>query len=121
MLLGPKYTAGVIVTQVVPALDSNLSLVLQYKAALAKYFTGEMPNYVSLEGYVAAETLIEALRRAGPALDTEKAVDALENMNVLDLGLGSLINFSKSEHQGSHRVWATQLDAAGNYEPINLQ
>src|SRR5208337_4934779 len=74
MLLGPKYTAGVIVTQTVPPLDAAAPLVLQYKAALAKYFRGESPDYVSLEGFVAAQVLIEALRRAGPAPDTEKVV-----------------------------------------------
>ena len=121
MLLGPKYAKGVIVTQTVPALDGNLPLVLQYKAALAKYFRGEAPDYVSLEGYVAAEILVEALRRAGPALDTEKVVDALENMHSLELGLGTPISFSRSEHQASHKVWGTQLNEAGKFEPINLE
>jgi len=55
-LLGKKYAAGVIVTQVVPALEGHSSLVLDYKSALAKYFPGEAPDYVSLEGYVRAET-----------------------------------------------------------------
>ena len=61
MLLGKRFATGVIVTQVVPALDGHSSLVLDYKAALAKYFPGEAPDYVSLEGYVAANVLIEAL------------------------------------------------------------
>src|SRR5262245_32098739 len=53
MLLGPRYANGVIVTQVVPAVDSYASTVLKYKTALAKYFPGVLPDYVSLEGYVA--------------------------------------------------------------------
>ena len=52
-------------TQVVPALEGHSSLVLDYKAVLAKYFPGEQPDYVSLEGYVAANVLITALRRNG--------------------------------------------------------
>jgi ABC-type branched-subunit amino acid transport system substrate-binding protein len=120
-LLGPKYAAGVIVTQVVPAVDGYSSLVLQYKAALARYFSGEAADYVSLEGYVAAQILIEALRRAGPQPDTEKVVDALEAMHDFDLGLGATINYGKSEHQGSHKVWATQLTEDGKYEAIDLQ
>ncbi len=121
MLLGPKYAEGVIVTEVVPAVDGYSSLILEYKAALAKYFGGEAPDYVSLEYYVAARVLIEALMRAGPQLNTEKLVDALENMRDLDLGLGTAINFSRSEHQGLHKVWGTQLNEAGKYEPIDLQ
>ena len=44
--------------------------MLEYKNALAKYFPGEAPDYVSLEGYVAANVLIQALKRTGPQLDT---------------------------------------------------
>ncbi len=121
MLLGGQYAAGVIVTQVVPALDGYSSLVLQYKSALERYFPSEAPNYVSFEGYVAAQILIEAVKRAGPQLDTEKVVDALENMRGFDLGLGAVINYGRSEHQGSHKVWGTQLTESGKYEPIDLQ
>jgi hypothetical protein len=46
MLLGKKYATGVIVTQVVPAVDGHSSLVLDYKSALAKYFPGQAPDYV---------------------------------------------------------------------------
>jgi branched-chain amino acid transport system substrate-binding protein len=121
MLLGPRYAQGVIVTQVVPAVDGYSSLILEYKNALAKYFGGEAPDYVSLEGYVAAKVLVEALKRSGPQLDTERVVDALEAMRDYDLGLGTTISFSKSEHQGSHKVWGTQLTEAGKYEPFELQ
>jgi len=55
MLLGPRYASGVIVTQVVPAVSGYSSIVLEYKNALAKYFPGEAPDYVSLEGYVCGQ------------------------------------------------------------------
>ena len=121
MLLGPQYAQGVIVTQVVPAVDGYSSLILEYKAALAKYFGGEAPDYVSFEYYISSRILVEALKRAGPQVDSEKLVEAFENMRDVDMGLGTPINFGKSEHQGSHKVWGTQLSEAGNYEPIELQ
>ena len=121
MLLGKKYANGVIVTQVVPALDGHSSLVLDYKAALAKYFPGEQPDYVSLEGYVAANVLITALRRNGADLDTEKLVTTLENLRDLDIGLGTPVSYGRSEHQGVHKVWGTQIDENGRYQPIDLQ
>ena len=120
-LLGPKYTDGVIVTQVVPAIEGYSSLILEYKAALAKYFPGEVPDYVSLEGYIAAGLLAEGLKRAGPQLDTEKVVEALENLRDFDIGLGTPLTFGRTEHQGSHKVWGTQLDAAGRYQAVDLQ
>jgi branched-chain amino acid transport system substrate-binding protein len=121
MLLGKKYATGVIVTQVVPAVDGHSSLVLDYKSALAKYFPGDAPDYVSLEGYVDATALIAALQRNGPELNTERLVGTLENLRDLDLGLGTPVTFSRSDHQGVHKVWGTQLDEAGHYQPIDLQ
>ena len=121
MLLGKKYATGVIVTQVVPAVDGHSSLVLDYKSALAKYFPGEAPDYVSLEGYVDASVLIAALQRNGSQLDTERLVGTLENLRDLDIGLGTPVIFSRSDHQGVHKVWGTQLDETGHYQPIDLQ
>src|SRR5215475_2755909 len=121
MLLGAKYANGVIVTQVVPAVDSYANIVLEYKSALSTYFPGENPDYVSLEGYIAANVLIEGLKRTGPQLDTERLVDGLESLRDLDLGLGTMVNFGRTEHQGIHKVRGTQLDANGRYQPIELQ
>ena len=121
MLLGKRYATGVIVTQVVPAVDGHSSLVLDYKSALAKYAPGVTPDYVSLEGFIDANVLIAALQRNGAQLDTERLVATLESMRDLDVGLGTPVGFSRSEHQGVHKVWGTQLDADGHYQPIDLQ
>jgi branched-chain amino acid transport system substrate-binding protein len=121
MLLGKRYATGVIVTQVVPAVDGHSSLVLDYKSALAKYAPGVTPDYVSLEGFIDANVLIAALQRNGAQLDTERLVTTFESMRDLDVGLGTPVGFSLSEHQGMHKVWGTQLDANGHYQPIDLQ
>ena len=121
MLLGPRYASGVIVTQVVPAVGGYSSAVLEYKNALAKYFPGEAPDYVSLEGYVAANVLIQALKKSGPQFDTERLIDTLEATRNLDLGLGTQLNFGRAEHQGSHKIWGTALDESGKFAPIELE
>src|SRR6266446_141741 len=121
MLLGPRYASGVIVTQVVPAVSGYSSIVLEYKNALAKYFPGEAPDYVSLEGYVAANVLIQGLKSSGPQLDTEKLIDVLENTRNFDLGLGANLGFGRAEHQASHRIWGTALDDNGKYQAIELE
>ena len=120
-LLGPRFATGVIVTQVVPAVSGYSSAVLEYKNALAKYFPGEAPDYVSFEGYVAANVLIQGLKRAGPQLDTERLIDNLEAMRNIDLGLGTALNFGRAEHQASHKIWGTALDETGKYQPIELE
>jgi ABC-type branched-subunit amino acid transport system substrate-binding protein len=121
MLLGPRFANGVIVTQAVPDVAGYSSVVIEYKDALAKYFPGESPNYIALEGFVSANVLIDALKRCGRQVDTERLVDILENTHNLDLGLGVPIGFSRGEHQASHKIWGTTLDQTGKYQPIELE
>jgi len=121
MLLGPRYANGVIVTQVVPAIEGYSSFVLAYKNALAAHFPGERPDYVSLEGYVVGNLLAEGLRRTGPQVDTEKLVDALESLRDYDVGLGTPLTFGRTEHQASHKIWGTRLGPDGQYQPFDMQ
>jgi branched-chain amino acid transport system substrate-binding protein len=109
------------VTQVVPAIDGYSSFVLDYKKALALEFPGEAADYVSLEGYVAGSLLAEGLRRTGPQVDTERLVDALESLRDYDAGLGTPLTLGRTEHQASHKIWGTQLNAEGRYQPFDLQ
>jgi ABC-type branched-subunit amino acid transport system substrate-binding protein len=120
-LLGQHYATGVIVTQVVPPVESFSTAVLKYKEALGRYFPGEKIDYVSLEGFWAANVLIEGLRRADRKLNTERLVDALEGIHELDLGLGTPLSFGLTEHQASHRVWGTQINDSGVYDVIELE
>jgi branched-chain amino acid transport system substrate-binding protein len=120
-VLGAKYAAGVIVTQVVPPVEGYSTIVLKYKDALAKYFPGEPRDYVSFEGYLQATLLIEGIRRAGPELTTDKLVDALEAIHGFDAGVGTAVNFSSMDHQALHKVWGTQLDNDAHYQPIDLE
>jgi ABC-type branched-subunit amino acid transport system substrate-binding protein len=119
-LLGPRFTQNVIVTQGVPAVSGYSSLVLDYKNALAKYFPGEAPDYTSLEGFVSASILIQALKQTTP-LDTERLVETLESMRSVDLGLGTKLSFGRAEHQASHKIWGTTLDETGTYQAIELE
>jgi hypothetical protein len=118
MLLGKRFATGAIVTQVVRAMA--LSLLLLITSGACKYFPGGARLCVA-EGYVDASVLIAALQRNGAQLDTEGLVGTLENLRDLDVGLGTPVIFSRSDHQGVHRVWGTQLDETGHYQPIDLQ
>jgi len=120
-MLGPRYANGVVVTQVVPSPESSATAVLDFKAAMARHSPEERIDSTALEGYLMANVLIEALRRAGHELDTERLVAALEAIRDFDLGIGTPIAFSSTEHQGSHKVWGTRLGDAGHYEQIDLE
>jgi ABC-type branched-subunit amino acid transport system substrate-binding protein len=118
--LGSQYAREVIVTQVVPFYGSSATGVLQYREHLARYFPAEQPGFVSLEGYITARVLCAGLENAGPELTTEKLVDALEALKGLDFGIGTTISFGPSEHQGSHKIWATVLDANSHFQSLEL-
>ena len=121
MQSSPDAAEGVIVTQVVPPLDSELPAVTSYRAALAKLLPDERPDAVSMESWLATKVLLAGLSRAGQALDTEKLIDALESIRDLDLGTGSPVSFGPSEHQASHRVWGTVLDGHGQFRKLALE
>jgi len=118
--LGPKYCAGVIVTQVVPHFGSDATAVLKYRQRLQKYFPEESPGFISLEGYLAALVLVRGLQDAGDNLTPDTVVDSLEAIHGLDLGVGKPITFGPSEHQASHKVWGTVLDESGTYKILDM-
>jgi branched-chain amino acid transport system substrate-binding protein len=118
--LGSGYGEGVVVTQVVPSPTANASALLAYQDQLRKYAPAEKPGFLSLEGWLSARLLIEGLKRAGRGASVEAVVDALEGIRGLDLGLGTPLGFGPSEHQASHRVWGTVIDARGQLQPLDL-
>jgi ABC-type branched-chain amino acid transport systems, periplasmic component len=118
--LGPRYAEGVIVTQVVPHYETDATGVIRYREALRKYHPDQHPDFISLEGYVVAQLFAEGLRRAGRELTTEKLVDALESIRDYDLGIGSVMSFGLSDHQASHKVWGTMIDAQGQFRTLDM-
>jgi branched-chain amino acid transport system substrate-binding protein len=117
---GPRYTAGVVVTQVVPLPTSRAPAAVRFQEAMARYGAGEPPGFLTLEGWILGHVLAEGLRRAGSDLDPERLVAALEEIRGLDLGIGTPISFGPQEHQGSHKVWGTMLQPDGSWKQIDL-
>ena len=119
--LGPRYAEGVVVTQVVPLPTSGATAIIKYRQALQRYAPAEKPDFVSLEGFLAANLVIEGLKRAGKNLNTDTLIDALESIKGLDIGIGTPLTFGPSEHQASHKVWGTVIDAQGVYRGLDLE
>jgi ABC-type branched-subunit amino acid transport system substrate-binding protein len=119
--LGPSYAEGVVMTQVVPLPTSRATAIMKYQEQLKRLAPGEKPDFVSLEAWISARILIEALQRAGKDLTTDRLIDALEGIQGLDLGIGVPITYGPSEHQGSHKVWGTVIDGKGTFKTIDLE
>lgn len=92
---------GVYITQVMPSPESGSPLVKQYLADMK----GGPVNYGSLEGYVDAAVLLEALKKAGSNPTRATFLSAMESLSI-DLG-GLKVAFSATSHQGAKDVFLT--------------
>jgi len=102
---------GVIITQVVPPPTETLLLTAaeEYTRLLGRYYPDDTPNYVGFEGFLNAIVMVEGLRRAGPGLNREKFIDAIETIENYSLGIANPLTFSPRDHQGLEKVYFTQI------------
>jgi ABC-type branched-subunit amino acid transport system substrate-binding protein len=104
---------GLIMSQVLPPPSKTiLRVVGDYQKHLKEIDAEAKPNYTSLESYIAARVLVEAIRRAGAGAHPERIVAALDTMATFDLG-GYEIHFSTANHEGSRRVDTGVVTADG--------
>lgn len=75
---------GMIFAQVMPSpWERKTALTRAYQDAFAKEKPGQAFSYGSLEGYLTARALVEALRRAGPNPSRESFVTGLRNAELI--------------------------------------
>ena len=80
-----KEIGGVVVSQVVPSPRSSATpIVKEYLAAIDN--SDQSPSYESLEGFIAAKTLAEAVRRAGKSWDKAGLQKTMASMTDYDVG-----------------------------------
>ncbi len=102
--------ATVFVTQVVPPPnETSLPVVKEYHQLLKLYFPEVRPSFIGLEGFLDAKLFVYALKKAGRNLSQEALITSLESIHNLDLGIGQMINFGPTNHQGWHHVYITQI------------
>jgi ABC-type branched-subunit amino acid transport system substrate-binding protein len=106
--------AGVIVSEVVPFPWSKASPIQgEYAQAMQK---AGVPgrSFGSMEGFLAAKTLVEGLRRTGRELTRAKLVAALETLRNWDAG-GFVVSFTPDNHNGSRFVEMTMINSNGQF------
>jgi branched-chain amino acid transport system substrate-binding protein len=106
-----KEARGVVISQVMPYLNSRAPGVMDEYQNAAKAASVE-GNYTKLEGYIAAKTFAEALRRAGRELSRERFITAVESIRDWNLGVMSL-DYGPKDHIGSKFVELTLLNEDG--------
>nr|WP_279347117.1 ABC transporter substrate-binding protein [Govania unica] len=108
---------GVIVTEVVPPVTSNLRAVTSYRAAMSRYGGGVTTGVISLEGYLAARVLVAGLRAAGPRPSRKDLITAMHRLGSFDIGLDEPLILDARDLQASHRVWPMVIHN-GAFEPL---
>jgi ABC-type branched-subunit amino acid transport system substrate-binding protein len=120
---GRDYTRALVNSQVVPAYDdATLAGVAEYRALMDKHhpavpdalrdphYAVQRHSFISLEGFVNARVVVEALRRAGPQPTRASFRAALESLHKFDLGIGAALTFGPERHQGLDSVYFTRVE-----------
>ena len=120
---GRDYTRALVNSQVVPSYDDvSLPGVAEYRTLMDKHsptvpdairdsgYTPQRYSFISLEGYINARVIVEALRRAGANAGRPGFRQALESLRGLDLGIGAPLTFTPERHQGLDSVYFTRVD-----------
>jgi branched-chain amino acid transport system substrate-binding protein len=112
--IGNASARGLIVAELVPdPTNTVIPLIRELHKNVMNYAPpGTVVNAMVLDGYLAAKTLIEALRIAGPNPSRKHVRDALESMRAFDAG-GVVLGFSPTNHTGSKHVELAILLASG--------
>jgi ABC-type branched-subunit amino acid transport system substrate-binding protein len=101
--------AGVIVATVVPPpTKRSLPIVQEYQNAIEKELGKKEYSFTSLESFIGAKVMVEAIRRAGPKLTRDSFQQQLDHLKGFDTG-GYVVSFAPDNHNGSSFVELTVI------------
>ncbi|MGY4830347.1 ABC transporter substrate-binding protein [Sphaerotilaceae bacterium SBD11-9] len=112
---GEDLARGVGISQVMPYpynLSSPVPVVREFHAAMKQYAPTKTISYASMEGFVAAKVLVEAVKRARGDPSREKVLAQLADMRDFDAG-GFKVNFGGDNRIGSRFVEVTVIGRDG--------
>lgn len=103
---------GLEVSRVVPApMAQAVPVVNEYTKALKEFAPKAEPSFLGMEGFIAAKTLVEGLKRAGANPTRQSLAAALDGMRDVDLG-GFSVSFAGGR-RGSDFADVTMIGAGG--------
>lgn len=114
---GAPYTDSVVVSQVVPNYQNDLSdVVVSYNQLISA--RGVAPGFTSLEGYIAGRVFIAGLEAHEGPFTPDGLIESFENLPDLGLGIGATAGFSAEKHQYSNSVWGTIINPDGSFRNL---
>jgi branched-chain amino acid transport system substrate-binding protein len=110
---------GVIVTQVVPfPEDTSIPLVAQYQKALRSDNPNAKYGFVSLEGYMVGQLVVQSLSKMNGPVTRDGLLATIEKVGSFNLG-GVTLSYGPNDNQGMDRVFLTVIQSDGSIKPVN--
>lgn len=110
---GIANSVGVMISQAMPfPSDTRLSVMRSYLADLKAFAPSVVPSYTSLEGYLGAKVLHEALKRAGAQPNRQSALAKLQALGRHDLG-DVQVTYGATLKSGNKIVDMTMISSSG--------
>lgn len=104
---------GIMVSQVVPfPFSTTTPISREYLDAMRRGGADAVPNYSSMEGYLAAKVVVEGLKRAGKNPNRDAFVNGLESIQNTSFG-GFNVNFGPRDHVASKFVDISMITEDG--------
>jgi ABC-type branched-subunit amino acid transport system substrate-binding protein len=110
---GVENARGVVISQAMPyPYHTALAVVREYQKAMKKHAPDKPFSFYSLEGFIGAKIVVEALKRAGPNPTREKVIVALNGLKEFDVG-DFTVQYSADKRIGSKAVDLTIIGKDG--------
>lgn len=110
---GEDNARGIGISQVMPyPYSARIPVVREFQTLMAKYQPDKVISYASIESFIAAKIMVEALRRAGSEPTRQKVIAQLDRMNNFDTG-GFRVTFAPDNHTGSRFMEVTVIGRDG--------
>lgn len=102
-----KMSRGVtlVTSSLVPSpFKSDLLLVQQYRDDMKRFLSNVSISTFSLEGYISASIIAEAIKRTPPPITLSRFIKTIESFNNVDIG-GLPLTFNPDSRSLSKKVW----------------
>lgn len=111
---GAVPARGVVLTQVVPAPQREGVPIVREHARAMRKFRDEPPSHLTLEGFIAAKTMVDALKKSLSAKPVRRADITLALSGIPDANLAALaIEYSMSGSGGPRMIEVTMVGGNG--------
>jgi ABC-type branched-subunit amino acid transport system substrate-binding protein len=117
LALGAEYVEGLKALSLIVSPLADTPAVKEYRAALAKYYPDEKPEFTSLMSYGLAKIFVEALRQASEPLTRDSLMKGFYKLKDYESGIYPPVTFAPDRPLGASQALRMQI-VNGRWEQI---